>query len=128
MFKKIGTVSLFVEDQQRAKKFYTELLGFELRNDAELYPGSENRWIAVAPADAATELILYKIDENWQHYKAVIGKPQNITLHVDDVQALYNNLKSKGVKFTNEPDPQPWGTFVTMVDSEGNHVLVVQNS
>ena len=39
----VGTVSVFVADQQRAKDFYTNTLGFELRTDAELYPGSQAR-------------------------------------------------------------------------------------
>ncbi|RMF49360.1 MAG: hypothetical protein D6755_02475, partial [Anaerolineae bacterium] len=60
MFKKIGTVSLFVADQDRAKAFYTDTLGFELRADVPLYEGASNRWLAVAPAGAETELILYK--------------------------------------------------------------------
>ena len=39
----VGTVSVFVADQQRTKDFYTNTLGFELRTDAELYPGSQAR-------------------------------------------------------------------------------------
>ena len=45
---RIGTVSLFVNDQDRAKEFYTNVLGFELRTDAPLYPGATARWVAVA--------------------------------------------------------------------------------
>lgn len=52
MFNHIGTVSIFVSDQQRAKEFYTNVLGFELRQDAPLFPGAEARWIAVAPKGA----------------------------------------------------------------------------
>jgi lactoylglutathione lyase len=128
MFNKVGTVSVFVSDQQRAKQFYTEKLGFELRVDAELYPGAESRWIAVAPKGADTELILYMPDENWEHYKQVIGKAQAITLDVKGVQKLYEDLKTQGVQFANEPDAQPWGTFVTMIDSEGNHILLVEQA
>ena len=126
MFKKISTVSLYVEDQQRAKKFYTETLGFELRTDAELYPGADTRWIAVAPPGAETELILYEMDHHWEHYKGVIGKSQSITLQVTDIQAVYDDLKAKGVEFTDEPSKEPWGTYVTMVDSEDNKILLTQ--
>ena len=49
MIDRVGTVSLFVNDQDRAKDFYTRILGFELRQDAPLYPGATNRWVAVAP-------------------------------------------------------------------------------
>lgn len=126
MITKVGTVSVFVGDQQRAKTFYTEVLGFELRTDAPLYPGSEARWIAVAPAGAETEIILYLPEENWQHYAQVVGKSQSITLETSDITAVYQDLKAKGVTFTQEPDVQPWGTFATFLDSEGNSLLIVE--
>jgi catechol 2,3-dioxygenase-like lactoylglutathione lyase family enzyme len=122
----VGTVSVFVTDQQRAKDFYTNTLGFELRTDAELYPGSDVRWIAVAPKGGETELILYLPDEAWAHYQGVVGKSQAITLNVTDLKAVYQELKSKGVKFVQEPDAQTWGTFATFMDSEGNQILLVE--
>jgi lactoylglutathione lyase len=128
MIEKVGTVSVYVSDQQRAKDFYVNKLGMELRTDAELYPGASNRWIAVAPKGAQTEIILYLPDENWEHYRAVVGKSQSITLETADVQATYNELKAKGVEFASEPDVQPWGTFATLKDSEGNSILLVQTA
>jgi catechol 2,3-dioxygenase-like lactoylglutathione lyase family enzyme len=126
MINKVGTVSLFVADQDRAKAFYTEVLGFELRADAPLYPGAEARWVAVAPQDAQTEIILYLPDENWEHYKGVVGKSQALTLDVGDMAAVHETLKGKGVTFIQEPDVQPWGTFAIVQDSEGNHLLLVE--
>ncbi len=126
MIDKVGTVSLFVADQDRAKAFYTEKLGFEVRQDAPLYPGATARWVAVAPEGAQTELILYLPDENWEHYKQVVGKSQAVTFNVTDLMTLANDLKSKGVIFLSEPDAQPWGTFATIQDSEGNSLLLVQ--
>ena len=49
MITSIATVTVFVEDQDRAKAFYTEKLGFKLINDSEMFPGSGMRWITVAP-------------------------------------------------------------------------------
>jgi hypothetical protein len=46
---RVGTVSVFVSDQDRAKDFYTNTLGFELRRDEPLAPGATARWVAVAP-------------------------------------------------------------------------------
>ena len=46
------------------------MLGIELRTDAPLYPGVTARWVAVAPAGAKTEVILYLPDENWEHSSA----------------------------------------------------------
>jgi catechol 2,3-dioxygenase-like lactoylglutathione lyase family enzyme len=126
MINRVGTVSVFVSDQDRAKKFYTDVLGFELRTDAPLYPGSEARWVAVAPAGAETEIILYLPDENWAHYEQVVGKSQAITLDTDDISAVYEELKAKGVTFVQEPDAQPWGNFATLQDSEGNLILLVE--
>ena len=108
MITNVSTVSLFVSDQERAKAFYTEVLGFELRADAELYPGATSRWVAVAPPGAKTEVILYVVDANWQHYAGVVGQAQALTFAVDDVRALHAELSAKGVLFVQEPDEQPW--------------------
>ena len=126
MINKVGTVSLFVADQDRAKAFYTEVLGFELRADAPLYPGASARWVAVAPQGAQTEIILFLPDENWQHYEGVVGKSQALTLDVSDMAAVHESLKGKGVTFVQEPDTQPWGTLAIIQDSEGNHLILVE--
>jgi lactoylglutathione lyase len=123
MIEGVGTVSLFVSDQDRAKKFYTEVLGFELREDQ---PMGAYRWIAVAPKGAKTEVILYLPDENWQHYKQVVGQSQAMTFTVTDMNGLIKDLKSKGVKVVQEPDVQPWGTFSMILDSEGNRLILVE--
>jgi predicted enzyme related to lactoylglutathione lyase len=125
MFHKVSTVSVFVADQQRAMAFYTEKLGMELRRDAPLFPGSDARWIAVAPSGAETEIILYLPDENWEHYRDVVGQSQSITLAVEDMAATYAELKARGVE-CSEPDSQPWGTFAMLTDSEGNRLILVQ--
>lgn len=126
MIEHVGTISVFVRDQDRAKAFYTDVLGFELRVEAPLGPGSSARWIAVAPAGAQTELILYLMDENWQHYSQAMGKTQSLTLSVRDMDSTYRDLLAKGVNFVHEPDRQPWGTYATIEDSEGNRLMLVE--
>jgi catechol 2,3-dioxygenase-like lactoylglutathione lyase family enzyme len=126
MIENVATVCIFVDDQDKAKAFYTEKLGFDLRGDMPLAPTTSNRWLAVAPKGSQTELILYKMDENWQHYQGVMHKSQAITLNVTDMAATVAELKGHGVKFTSEPDPQPWGTFATLEDPEGNTLLLVE--
>ncbi len=123
MIDSVGTVSVFVSDQDRAKKWYTEVLGLELRTDQ---PMGAYRWIAVAPKGSKTEVILYKPDENWEHYKQVVGQTQALTFNVTDMPAVVKDLKAKGVKFAQEPDVQPWGTAAIIVDSEGNRLILVQ--
>ncbi len=127
MFNKVGTVSVYVSDQDRAKDFYINTLGFELVTDQPLFPGATTRWVSVVPKKGVeTELILYVPDENWEHYKQVVGKSQSITLDVTDIMALIAELKKKGVRVTSEPDPQPWGTNAMILDSEGNTILLVE--
>jgi len=126
MINRVGTVSVFVSDQDRAKGFYVNVLGFELRADAPLYPGASTRWVAVAPKGAQTEIVLYLPDQNWEHYSQVVGKSQALTLDVTDMAALHADLKTKNVTFIQEPDAQPWGTFAIIQDSEGNHLILVE--
>ena len=94
MIDAVATICIFVNDQDKAKAFYTDVLGFELRQDS---PMGESRWIAVAPKGARTEVILYKMDQNWQHYLPVMGKSQAITFNVTDIKGLRADLKEKGV-------------------------------
>lgn len=123
MIERLDTVCIFVSDQDRALAFYTEKLGFELRTDA---PMGDSRWIAVAPAGAQTEVILYKMDTNWQHYRSVMGKSQALTFRVNDIASLAADLKAKGVRITQEPDPQPWGTYMMILDQDDNGLLLVE--
>ncbi len=121
---KVSTVCVFVSDQARAKDFYVNLLGLELRTDQPLFPGATNRWIAVAPRDAETEIILYLPDQNWDHYRQVVGKSQAMTFTVSDMAALYADLTAKGVTFAQLPDRQPWGNYAIILDSEGNRLIL----
>jgi predicted enzyme related to lactoylglutathione lyase len=123
MIDALETVCIFVNDQDKAKAFYIDTLGFELRQDS---PMGESRWIAVAPKGARTEVILYKMDENWQHYSQVQGKSQALTFNVTDITALQADLKAKGVRITQEPDPQPWGTYMMILDQDDNGLLLVE--
>ena len=123
---RVATLCIFVTDQDRAKEFYMKALGFELRADEPLFPGAPARWLAVAPHGAETDIILYQIDQNWEHYKGIVGKSQALTIDVSDMSAVQAELKARGVKFVQEPQKQPWGTFATIEDSEGNQLLLVE--
>lgn len=124
MINQIGTVCVFVNDQDRAKDFYIHTLGFELRTDAPLYPGASARWLAVAPKGAATEVVLYLPDANWEHYRQVVGQSQALTFTVTDMNTLHADLKAKGVTFVQEPDMQPWGNYAIIEDSEKNRLIL----
>lgn len=126
MINRVGTVSIFVEDQDRAKAFYTEKLGMECTADNEMFPGAGARWLSVLPPGAETEIVLYKFDENWEHYRETFGKSQSLTLQCEDIDETYRVYKERGVKFLGEPETQFWGRFVMMEDSEGNTLILVQ--
>lgn len=125
-FSHVGHVCIFVTDQDRAKKFYTEVLGLEVRQDAPLFPGSPNRWLSVAPPGAVTEIVLYRVDENWQHFAGTVGKSHPSSFQVKDLIGMYHELKAQGVEFGGEPDVQPWGTSVFLKDPDGNSLLIVE--
>lgn len=127
MFTKVSTVSLFVADQQRAKDFYVNKLGWELRSDAPLYAELPLMWITVAPPGGETEVVLYELDSNWMHYAQVVGKSQAITLASADIHATHQELVERGVTIVQAPETVQWGTFMMIEDSEGNTLIVVQD-
>lgn len=126
MIQRVGTISIFVEDQDRAKAFYTEKLGMDLISDDELYLGADARWLSVAPPGAETRITLYKFDDNWEHYRSTFQQSQSLTLHCADIDETYRLYKERGVEFLGEPETQFWGRFVIMKDSEGNRLILVQ--
>jgi lactoylglutathione lyase len=126
MINHVGTVSIFVGDQDRAKDFYINKLGMELKTDQPLFPGASNRWVSVVPKGGQTEIVLYLVDENWQHYKQVVGKSQAVTLDVSNMKDVIEDLRAKGVRIAVEPDVQPWGTNAAILDSEDNWILLVE--
>jgi len=119
MFNAMANASLYVADQEKAKKFYTEVLGFELFMDM---PMGETRWIEVGPKGSAAHMVLYQIDSFTERYRAVVGHSQGITFTVTDMAALIAALKAKGVTISMEPQTFPWGTFATIADDQGNQV------
>ncbi len=127
MIKLVGTASIFVADQQRAKDFYVDKLGMELRLEAPLFPGSDLKWIEVAPAGAETSINLYKTDandENWGHYAGTIGKAQAITIQASELEKLAADLRGRGVTILQEPVAEPWGNWMSIRDSEGNILII----
>ena len=103
MITKASTVGVYVSDQDRALDFYVNALGFEKRTDEPM--GPEARWIEVAPAGAETVLVLYTppgLEDR-------IGTFASVVFECDDIRATYEELRSRGVEFTEEPSEQPWG-------------------
>lgn len=129
MITKARSVGIYVGDQQRALEFYRDTLGFEVLADTpmgEASPeddASDARWIEVAPPGAQTVLVLYTPPQQRDR----IGGFSNIVFDTDDILATFEELKGRGVEFTQEPSHVPWGWWAQFRDSEGNEFGVVQS-
>lgn len=126
---KIIVTSIFVEDQEKALKFYTETLGFVKKHDV---PAGEFRWITlVSPKDeGGTELLLEPnnnpIAKDYQSRLVSQGIPATM-FGVDDIQKEYERLLEKGVNFTMEPTKAGEVTVSIFDDSCGNLIQIIQN-
>jgi len=119
---KIQTVSVFVDDQQRALEFYTEKLGFAVAADV---PMGEFRWLTVVDpaAPEGTQLSLEpKAHPAVPPFTDALledGIPFFV-LGVDDVQAEYERLQGLGVEFTQPPIDHGPVTTAVLSDTVGN--------
>lgn len=118
MITQVKFISIPVKDQQRALKFYTEKLGFRIATDQEMGPG--RRWIELRIGKAETRFVLFTMEGE----ESRIGTQMNCSLSCDDVDATYRQLSERGVEFEGPPQKQPWGSYVTMKDSEGNQLVL----
>ena len=111
----ISVVTVNVKDQDEALRYYTECLGFEKRVDEHM--GEGMRWVTVAPAGAATEIVL---SSGFGDGGAPLGKNTGLVLETDDIDAAYRELSSRGVRFTKQPSREPFGGWAELVDQDGN--------
>jgi predicted enzyme related to lactoylglutathione lyase len=121
MITRIQTVTLYVGDQDRAKAFYTQKLGFAERMDAPM--GPDVRWIELAPGNGETSLVLMKPAAGMpgeQLARSMIGSWATFIFGVDDINATYQELTSRGVEFQEPPSKQEWGWWATIKDPDGN--------
>lgn len=116
MITHVHVVGVFVRDQARALEFYTNVLGFEVLANEPM--GPDARWIEVAPPGAKTRLSLFAGMEER------IGQSANIVFMCDDIQAMYQELRGKGVNFTMEPVDQPGGVMGVFTDPDGNQFVL----
>ena len=118
----VKTVTVPISDEEKALDFYVNALGFEVRRDEKF--GPDMRWIEVAPPGGQTQLVLAR---GYGHNADRIGTFTGFVLEADDIKATFEQLKSKGVRFTEEPTPQPWGGIqAQFVDQDDNGYVLVQ--
>ena len=118
MIEGVQVVSVPVSDQDRARAFYTDTLGFELRTENAF--GEGMRWIEVAPRGSTTSLTLV----TW--FEAMPpGSLQGLVFAVDDVHATYDELLAKGVPFDFAPREMPGGLQAVFRDPDSNGFVIV---
>jgi uncharacterized glyoxalase superfamily protein PhnB len=133
---KIANAQLWVHDQEEALAFYTEKLGMEVRNDVTLPEMGDFRWLTVGPADQEDfAIVLMAIPgppmmdaETTGQVEALMAKgfAGTVFLTTDDCQASYEELKARGVEFTEPPEKRPYGIDSGFRDPSGNSFRLTQ--
>jgi catechol 2,3-dioxygenase-like lactoylglutathione lyase family enzyme len=138
MLKQLTTVQVWVNDQDEALAFYTEKLGLELRDDVTVPEMGNFRWLTVGvPGQPDVAIVLMAVPgppvfdaETQNQIKALVAKgaATGLFFATDDIQGTYEQLKSRGVEFQQEPTEQPYGTDAGFRDPSGNQMRVAQLS
>ncbi|MEV0266221.1 VOC family protein [Streptomyces sp. NPDC050617] len=125
---RINLTSVFVDDQDVAERFYTDVLGFVLKHNV---PIGEDRWLTVVSPEEpeGTQLVLEPSGHPAvQPYKTALvqdGIPAT-AFAVDDVRAEYERLRGLGVRFTQEPADMGPVTTAVFDDTCGNLIQIMQ--
>jgi len=123
MISRIEKVTIYVNSQEEAKKFWTEKIGFKII--LEMPMGSNNFWIEAAPeGENLTSLVLYSKQAMMEFKPEMVVHP-NIIFATEDIENLYNNLKAKDVE-VSELQSQPYGKMFNFKDQDGNDYMVRQ--
>jgi uncharacterized glyoxalase superfamily protein PhnB len=133
---KIDSAQLWVHDQEEALDFYTKKLGFEVRQDVTLPEMGDFRWLTVGPANQpGISIVLMAIPgepvmsgSTAQQVKDLMGKgfAGTVFLTTEDVYADVEQLKSRGVEFSEEPEDRPYGIDAGFHDPSGNSFRLTQ--
>lgn len=139
MIRDMSHTTVFVLDQDSAKTFYTEKLGFEVRFDITMGEefegaGAGYRWLTVGTKDQPDlQLILASCDmgrspEAAEQLRALVasGSLGIGVMTTDDCHQTYKELREKGVTFLSEPVERPYGIEAVLRDDSGNSISLVQ--
>ena len=125
---KIKLTSIYVDDQEKALRFYTDVLGFVKKTDVSQGP---YRWLTVASPEEpdGTELQLALNDDpaakTYQQAQFQQGQPAAM-FFTDDVQADYERIKARGAEFTMPPTQVTGSTIAMVNDTCGNLIQLTQ--
>jgi catechol 2,3-dioxygenase-like lactoylglutathione lyase family enzyme len=133
---KLSTAQLWVHDQDEALAFYVDKLGMEVRQDVTLSELGDFRWLTVGPPKQPDiAIVLMAIpgapvldDDTVGQIKTLMAKGYAgaIFLTTDDVYADYEELKSRGVEFSETPEDRPYGIDAGFHDPSGNSFRLTQ--
>jgi uncharacterized glyoxalase superfamily protein PhnB len=133
---KLSNAQLWVHDQDEALAFWTEKVGMEVRSDVTLPEMGDFRWLAVGPpGQEDVSIVLMAIPGPPVMDETTAGEVRNlmskgfagtIFLTTDDVRASYEELKGRGVEFTEAPEERPYGIDSGFRDPSGNAIRLTQ--
>ena len=133
---RIANAQLWVHDQEEALAFWTQKVGMEVRADVTLPELGDFRWLTVGPAGQTdVSIVLMAIPgppvmdaDTTEQVRELMGKgfAGTIFLATDDARASYEELKSRGVEFTEEPEERPYGIDSGFRDPSGNSVRLTE--
>ena len=126
----MGGAIVIVSDQKKALEFYSQKLGFEIKENEDEGEGS---WIEVRPKNSGAPISLVNPDftswssENKEKARQKMGTDTGIWFYAQDIKSVYQTLKSRGVEIT-EPKQQPWGALLSkFYDQDKNEFSLLEN-
>jgi predicted enzyme related to lactoylglutathione lyase len=133
---RIANAQVWVHDQDEALAFYTQKLGMEVRADVTLSELGNFRWLTVGPSEQPDfAIVLMAIPgppvmdpETAEQVRTLMAKgfAGTVFLTTDDCRASYEQLKARGVEFTEEPEERPYGIDSGFRDPSGNSLRLTQ--
>lgn len=132
MITNISLVTVYCLDQDRARNFYVDVLGFSPRTDITM--GEGFRWVTVAhPRQPEIEVTLMvpgpPLDADAAAFvrrQLEKGQMGGLGLAVDDCRTTFEEWSAKGVTFLQEPADRPYGVEAVMRDDSGNWLVLVE--
>jgi uncharacterized glyoxalase superfamily protein PhnB len=133
---KIANAHLWVNDQDEALEFYTQKLGMEVRTDVTMPEMGNFRWLTVGPVGQPdVSIVLMAIPgppimdaDTAEQVRTLMAKgfAGTVFLTTDDCQASYEELRARGVEFTEPPEDRPYGIDSGFRDPSGNSIRITQ--
>ncbi|UGS39211.1 VOC family protein [Capillimicrobium parvum] len=133
---RIATAQLWVHDQDEALAFYTQKLGFEVRVDVTMPEMGNFRWVTVGPAGQPDiDIVLMAIpgapmidEQTGRQIRDLMAKglAGTVFLTTEDCRASYEELRARGVEFTEAPEERPYGIDSGFRDPSGNSLRLTQ--